>query len=154
MGVSGAGKSTIGNLVAQELSLPFFDGDDFHSPENIVKMKNETPLTDEDRKVWLSSLNQLAQKELENKGCVIACSALKEDYRTILTIGIENSCRWIFLKGSFDQISKRLHKRQNHFMSPRLLKSQFDILEEPKRALSVDIDLDPNEIVKIVKDKC
>ena len=152
MGVSGAGKSTVGNLLSQELSIPFFDGDDFHPPENIAKMTNEIPLTDVDRKLWLSFLNQLARKE-QKKGCIIACSALKEDYRTILTTGIENSSSWIFLNGTLDQIFKRLQKRRNHFMSPKLLQSQFDILEEPRRALSIDIDLDPDEIVKIVKDK-
>ena len=79
---------------------------------------------------------------------------MKEDYRTTIAMGIEDSSCWIFLKGSFDQIFERLQKRQNHFMSSRLLQSQFDILEEPSEALSIDINLDPDEIVKIVKEEC
>ena len=148
MGVSGSGKSTIGILLSQALSVPFFDADDFHSAESVMKMKNGTPLTDKDREPWLLSINQLAQKEQKKSGCVIACSALKQDYRKLLSKEIENAVNWIYLRGTFDQILERLQKRKNHFMSPELLQSQFDTLEEPKGALNIDIALDPDKIIE------
>jgi len=151
MGVSGSGKSTIGKLLSQELNVPFFDGDDFHPKENIQKMFNGQPLNDNDRQSWLEVLNGLAIKELKKSNCVIVCSALKQKYREILSQNIETQSKWIYLSGSFDLISKRLNNRENHFMSSDLLKSQFDILEEPKDALQVDISLSNNEIIKTIK---
>lgn len=153
MGVSGAGKSTIGNLLSQELTIPFFDGDDFHPPENIEKMTREIPLTDDDRMPWLLKLNELARQYQEKTGCVIACSGLKKSYREILAGGIENF-RWIYLKGSFDQIAQRLNLREGHFMSSRMLQSQFDILEETEDVVSINIDLDPDQIIKTIIDTC
>ena len=151
MGVSGSGKSTIGKLLSQELNVPFFDGDDFHPKENIQKMFNGQPLNDNDRQSWLEVLNGLAIKELKKSNCVIVCSALKQKYREILSQNIETQSKWIYLSGSFDLISKRLNNRENHFMPSDLLKSQFDILEEPKDALQVDISLSNNEIIKTIK---
>ena len=147
MGVSGSGKSTIGKLLSQELNLPFFDGDDFHPKENIEKMSSGQPLNDKDRQTWLEVLNSLAIKELKKSNCIIVCSALKQKYREILSQNIETQTKWIYLSGSFDLISKRLNNRKNHFMPSDLLKSQFDILEEPKGALQVDISLSTNEII-------
>jgi 6-phosphogluconate dehydrogenase len=89
MGVSGVGKSTIGSLLAKELEIPFFDGDDFHPQENILKMANGEPLNDQDRYGWLKTLNELAKKQLLKNSCVIVCSALKENYRSILSEGLE-----------------------------------------------------------------
>ena len=151
MGVSGSGKSTTGKLLSQELNIPFFDGDDFHPKENIEKMSSGQPLNDNDRQSWLEVLNGLAIKELKKSNCIIVCSALKQQYREILSQHIETQTKWIYLSGSFDLISKRINDRKNHFMPLDLLKSQFDILEEPKDALRVDISLSPFEIIKKIK---
>lgn len=151
MGVSGSGKSTIGKLLSQEFNIPFYDGDDFHPKENIEKMSSGRPLNDKDRQGWLEALNDLALKELKKSNCIIVCSALKQKYREILIQNIETQSEWIYLSGSFDLISKRLNSRENHFMPSDLLKSQFDILEEPRDALRVDISLSPNEIIKTIK---
>ena len=151
MGVSGVGKTTIGKLLSQELQIPFFDGDDFHPKENIAKMSNGIPLNDDDRNGWLQTLNKLAKDELKNNSCIIVCSALKQKYRDILTEGVE--AHWVYLKGSFQQIKERLEARSNHFMSSKLLESQFETLEEPIESIEIDINLSPTEIVKTLKNK-
>jgi carbohydrate kinase (thermoresistant glucokinase family) len=146
MGVSGCGKTTIGKLLAQELKVPFFDGDDFHSPANIEKMSKGNPLNDEDRKGWLARLNELAKKHLD-KGAIIACSALKKMYRDQLKLGIP-TLEFIYLKGSKDEILKRVENREGHFMPSALLDSQFDTLEAPEQAFEVSITQAPDIIVK------
>jgi len=148
IGVSGCGKSTIGKLLSQELHIPFFDGDDFHSKENIAKMSKGLPLNDNDREGWLKSLNDLAKKQLINSSCIIGCSALKESYRKILSFDIESQTKWVYLSGSFENIYNRINARKDHFMPSELLQSQFDILEEPKQSLKIDISLAPDEIIK------
>lgn len=148
MGVSGCGKSTIGELLSQLLEIPFFDGDDFHIQSNIDKMSNGLPLNDDDRYGWLVTLNNLAKKELQNNSCVIVCSALKQSYRDILSVDIQNQVKWIHLAGNFKQIYERLNKREGHYMSSDLLQSQFDTLEQPKNALEVNIGLKPEEIIE------
>lgn len=151
MGVSGCGKSTVGKLLAQELDIPFFDGDDFHPEANIKKMSNGQPLNDDDRQGWLETLNDLAKQQLTKNSCVIVCSALKQKYRDTLSLHIITETKWVYLLGSFDQIFERLNSRDNHFMPSELLKSQFDTLEEPKDALRVDIGLTPENIIKTIK---
>ena len=151
MGVSGSGKSTIGKLLAEELDIPFFDGDDYHPEANIQKMSEGKPLNDEDRQGWLERLNELA-KENTTKGAVIVCSALKKKYRRLLESGLNNS-RFVFLNGSFELISKRLKNRDGHFMPTDLLKSQFDTLEEPENAINVSIDQTPKAIVSDIVEK-
>tara|TARA_R110002049_G_scaffold46801_1_gene135851 strand:- start:4903 stop:6765 length:1863 start_codon:yes stop_codon:yes gene_type:complete len=151
MGVSGVGKSTIGNLLAATLNIPFFDGDDYHPKSNILKMSKGEALNDIDRLGWLQTLNKLALKHTTNNGCVIVCSALKEKYRDILSVNIQEYLKWIFLHGTFNQITERINNREGHFMSSNLLKSQFDILEEPKNAIKVDISLTPNNIIEMIK---
>jgi len=151
MGVSGVGKSTIGNLLAKKLKIPFFDGDDYHPEENILKMSEGKPLNDDDRFGWLQTLNQLAIQHLHKKGCVIVCSALKESYRKILKKNTEKEAAFVFLNGSFDEIKKRINNREGHFMSADLLKSQFDTLEVPKNAINIDINLTPKNIVKVIQ---
>jgi len=151
MGVSGCGKSTIGKLLAQDLNMPFFDGDDFHPEANITKMSSGQSLNDNDRQGWLETLNDLAKTQLINTSCVIVCSALKQKYRDILSSDIQNETKWIHLAGSFDQIFERVNSRADHFMPSELLKSQFDILEEPKDAIEVDISLTPEKIIKKIK---
>ena len=151
MGVSGCGKSTIGKLLAKDLNVPFFDGDDFHPESNITKMSSGQSLNDEDRQGWLETLNQLAKKQLEKNSCVIVCSALKQKYRDTLSNSIQKDTEWIHLAGTFDQIFERLNNRANHFMPSKLLKSQFDTLENPKDAIQVDISLTPEKIIKKIK---
>jgi len=151
MGVSGSGKTSIGQLIAREMSLVFIDGDDHHSPANIKKMSLGIPLTDDDREPWLDRLNQVAKHHL-NLGCVIACSALKKNYRDRLSHTIKNEVQWIYLKGNYDQIFSRMQGRKGHFMNPGMLKSQFETLEEPKDAIEVNIADSPEVIVKKLKD--
>lgn len=144
MGVSGCGKSTLGKLVADYLKIPFFDGDDYHPESNVAKMREGQPLTDADREPWLSRINALAVENAES-GCVIACSALKEKYREILSSGIEQKLVWIFLKGDFETIYGRMQQRDGHFMPPALLASQFETLETPEKAIEIPVTLLPGE---------
>jgi 6-phosphogluconate dehydrogenase len=153
MGVSGVGKSTVGSLLSKKLNMPFFDGDDYHPEKNISKMSEGIPLNDEDRLGWLESLNALAKNELEKQGCVIACSALKSKYRVLLEKEIKAAVKWVYLHGSFEEVFQRMNNRANHFMSPQLLQSQFDTLEEPKNAIKIDINLSPSQIVEEITNK-
>ena len=153
MGVSGVGKSTIGNMLADELKIPFFDGDDYHPKENIAKLSSGNPLNDDDRHGWLLSLNELAKEQLKKGSCVIVCSALKQKYRALLSQGIEKNTKWVHLSGTFDTIYNRMNARTDHFMSSAMLKSQFDTLEEPEDAMTVDIELKPSEIVSKIKNE-
>ncbi len=149
MGVSGSGKTTTGKLLAERIHFPFFDADDYHSPANIEKMKAGIPLTDEDRKDWLQSLNELAIHQQTKKGAVIACSALKQSYRDVLQKNIVLS-RWFFLEGSMELILERMQKRKDHFMPPALLQSQLDSLEPPASAITIPIDQNPSSIVSTI----
>ncbi len=153
MGVSGVGKSTIGSLLAQQLTVPFFDGDDYHPETNITKMKAGSPLNDDDRHPWLTALNKLAKEQLQKNSCIIACSALKESYRTTLHKDIEANVKWVLLDGDYELIHKRLKKRSAHFMPDSLLRSQFDTLEDPIEALKIDITLRPEEIVRVIEEE-
>ena len=148
MGVSGSGKTTIGQLLAESLHWEFRDADSFHSSDNIEKMRHGIPLNDLDRMPWLLAMQQAIQDWLqENKNVVLACSALKDSYRQYLLIGNER-VKLVYLKGSFELIKKRLQERHNHFMSEKLLKSQFDTLEEPAEAILVDVSESQEEIVQ------
>lgn len=147
MGVSGSGKTTIGKLLSQTIFVPFFDADDYHSEENINKMKQGIPLNDHDRAGWLQKVNQLARAQLKNEGCIIACSALKQHYREILSGEIKNEVVFIYLEGSFDLILNRLQRRKGHFMPASLLQSQFDTLEISDDIFTVDINQQPDQIV-------
>lgn len=136
MGVSGSGKTTLGKALAKALRIPFLDADDFHPIENIQKMAKGIPLSDTDRQPWLMSLHQAASRWKDQAG-IIACSALKKQYRTLLSQGLP--CRWIYLDGSFEEINHRLEKRKDHFMPPSLLRSQFQALEVPQLAIRVPV---------------
>jgi len=145
MGVSGSGKTTIGRLLSHKTGIPFFDGDDFHTSANKEKMKAGIPLTDEDRLGWLQQLHALAEKESASKGAIIACSALKEKYRQLLSANVHKPV-WVFLTGSFELIEQRLKNRAGHFMPPALLQSQFDALEIPQDVFTVEVDQEPEAI--------
>lgn len=147
MGVSGSGKTTIGQLLAKEIAAPFFDADDFHPIENVEKMKAGNPLNDQDRGPWLTNLNKLAKIQLTQKGAVITCSALKAKYRARLAEGLPNVITWIFLNGKFETILARMNQREGHYMPASLLQSQFDALEVPNNAFEVDIEQKPSEII-------
>ncbi len=150
MGVSGSGKTTIGRLLAQDLGWDFYDADDYHPPQNILKMSRSQALNDEDRQPWLQSLRVLILDCLESeKQAVIACSALKEMYRTSLRVN--DNVQFVYLKGSFEQIKSRLTDRQNHFMTTDLLADQFATLEEPPGAPAVDISAEPGEIISAIR---
>ena len=150
MGVSGSGKTTIGRALAEELSVDFFDGDDYHPLENIKKMKEGKPLNDNDRYPWLIKLNALLIGR-RDQGCILACSALKESYRQQLTKGIDETVQLVYLKGAFTTIYDRMQSREDHFMPTALLQSQFAVLEEPKNALIIDVTLSLEEIIKKIK---
>ncbi len=140
MGVSGAGKTTLGQSLAERLGWPFFEGDDFHPPANLAKMAEGQPLDDADRAPWLARLNQLLQDQLsEDTSLVLACSALKAEYRAQLRAGVESQVRFIYLKGDYALIHQRMQGRVGHFMSPEMLESQFSALEVPDDALVVDV---------------
>ena len=149
MGVSGSGKSTIGRALAEQLACPFYDGDDFHSPENVAKMSSGAPLTDDDRWPWLDRLARLVNERLDREEtAVLACSALKKSYRDRLREN-NDGLVFIYLRGSFDFIWERLRQRENHYMKAELLRSQFDILEEPDddEAVQVEITDNPDRII-------
>lgn len=148
MGVSGSGKSTIAQLLAELLGFAFADADDFHPAANVEKMSQGIPLQDSDRVDWLKAIHQFAIAQLDNQGVVIACSALKEKYRQTLGAQIEEQVDWIYLKGSFDLIRTRMQQRQDHFMPDSLLASQFATLEEPQNALIVNIEKSPAELLQ------
>ncbi len=153
MGVSGSGKTTIGEKLAESLGYKFADADDFHPQENIEKMRNGIALSDKDRLPWLQKMQDVIKKHLlENSNIVITCSALKASYRQMLLINHE-SVKLVYLKGSFELIHKRLKERLNHFMSEKLLKSQFEILEEPLEAIKIDISQPLEDIVQEILEK-
>ena len=144
MGVSGCGKTAVGQALAKELGWEFFDGDDFHPPANITKMAGGLPLTDEERAPWLTALHDLIAQKSPG---VLACSALKERYRQTLLAG-NPQVQIVYLKGSYELIWSRMLLRTGHYMKPQMLQSQFGALEEPVDALTVDIALPVDEIVE------
>ncbi len=152
MGVSGAGKTTVGKLLAAELGWHFVDADDYHPPANVEKMRNGIPLTDADRAPWLEALRALiAGLIAEGNNTVLACSALKQSYREALQVAPE--VQFVYLKGTPQLLRRRLHERLGHFMTERMLDSQLAALEEPDDALIVDVDRSPAEIVADIREK-
>ncbi|MEN8789243.1 MAG: gluconokinase [Flavobacteriaceae bacterium] len=152
MGVSGSGKSTIGKLLGRKLGLEFYDADDYHPKPNILKMASGKPLNDDDRHGWLIRLNKLIT-DRQDQGLVLACSALKESYRQLLTGELGKEIKWIYLDGSFDEILQRMEGRKDHFMPAKLLRSQFDTLEIPSYALSVPIGGSQESTVSYILEK-
>ena len=153
MGVSGSGKTTVGKALASALEIPFYDADDFHLLGNIVKMNQGIPLGDLDRKSWLETLSKnLAQWEAA-AGAVLACSALKETYRTVLQSGVENDVTWVYLYGRSKLIKERMAGRKGHYFKPDLVDSQFADLEPPQYGWHFDISSSADHIVKSILDK-
>tara|TARA_B100001971_G_C17683071_1_gene283220 strand:+ start:40 stop:495 length:456 start_codon:yes stop_codon:yes gene_type:complete len=144
MGVSGAGKTTVGHLLADKLGGLFVDGDDLHPQVNVDKMKQGIALTDADRYPWLDKLAEVIREHDDTKPLIVACSALKRSYR--LRLGGE--FHLVYLKGSSDEIARRLQDRHDHFMPMELLESQFAALEEPDNALVLDLGQSPHEIAR------
>ncbi len=150
MGVSGSGKSRVGKLLAEKLGWDFYDADDFHPPANVKKMADGIPLDDSDRAPWLASLHDLISSNLtKNRPGVLACSALKERYRQQL-MDRNTDVDLVYLKGSYDLIWSRMADRKEHYMQPEMLQSQFDTLEEPLHALTIDISKPIDEILSKV----
>ncbi len=139
MGVSGAGKTTIGGALARRLGWRFIDADDYHPRENVAKMAAGTPLGDEDRWPWLDKLNLLLKKE---KQAVVACSALKEAYRRRLTAGLPDF-KVVHLHGTPELIRSRMKARPHRYMPASLLDSQFAALEPPAQAIAIDVAAEP-----------
>ena len=151
MGVSGSGKTTIGQWLAQELGWPFSDGDQFHPQANIAKMQQGIPLTDEDRWPWLHALRAHIETCLrQGRSAVLACSALKRVYRAYLLID-EAEVRLVYLQGAYDLIHARLTQRHGHFMPTGLLASQFAALEEPERGVVVEVVHPPATLVALIR---
>ena len=131
MGVTGAGKTTVGKVLARRLGWRFLDADDFHPAVNIEKMKRGISLTDEDRDPWLAAIHAaLMNCAMKNQSAVLACSALKQSYRDKLALGLD--LRICYLKGTFDEINSRLENRHGHFARETILAGQFADLEEPR----------------------
>ena len=152
MGVSGCGKTTVGELLSKKTGVPYYDADDFHPQSNIDKMKHNLALTDEDRLPWLNTLANNIKVWQENEGAILACSALKESYRKILA-SHGGSILWLYLSGSFELINSRIESRKGHYMKSHLLQSQFDDLEIPEYGYNIGIENTPQEIVNIIMTK-
>jgi carbohydrate kinase (thermoresistant glucokinase family) len=152
MGVTGAGKTTVGEKLASELGWRFHDADDFHPPANKVKMNAGVPLTDEDRWPWLRALRSVIEQALaDGAHAVVTCSALKQAYRDVLAGGLEG-VRFVHLTGDPGVVAARLAGRHGHFMNPALLDSQIATLEPPAGALEVDVSLTPDEQVRAIRE--
>ncbi|MBK9054646.1 MAG: gluconokinase [Chloroflexi bacterium] len=153
MGVSGCGKTTIGQALARRLGGSFYDGDDFHPLENVRKMAAGIPLDDADRAPWLARLNLLLHEHVERaEGVVVACSALKWRYREQLRTGNEG-LRFVYLQGSFEVIWQRMASRPQHYMLPSMLQSQFDTLEPPgpDEALTLSVTEEVTTLLNLIE---
>lgn len=153
LGVAGVGKTTVGQLLSDELGWQFIDADDFHPPENIKKMSSGITLTEEDRKVWLEAVKCAFERlNLDRGNAVFAFPGLKQKHREyVLTDNL--FLRLIHLIGVFELIYNRLLTRKGHFFPPSLLQSQFDILEPPSEALRIDVNQSPADIVLTIRKK-
>ena len=153
IGVSGSGKTTVGQLLANQLGWRFYDGDDLHPKANIEKMRQGIALTDDDREPWLSALEHLIHDLIEEfQSAVITCSALRQSYRDRL-VQKRKDVVLVYLKGSYGVIRQRLITRMGHFFNANLLRSQFDTLEEPEGVTTINIADEPQEIVNEIRQK-
>ena len=152
IGVSGVGKSTIAEKLAENFQIPYIDADDFHPSDNIEKMEDGIALNDEDRQPWLLNINEALRKACGTGGVVLACSALKEQYRRVLASAIPVAIDWVVLHGDFDLIKERMESR-DHFMPSDLLKSQFETWEEPSYGYKINVIENPDQIINTVVEK-
>jgi len=150
MGVVGAGKTTVGKMLAEQMGWTFSDADDFHPPANVEKIRQGIALSDEDRAPWLARLRAEIERWIaEGKSAVLACSALKKSYRRMLSAGPE--VRFVFLEGPRELIASRLRAREGHFAGESILASQVRDLEIPESAVMVDVSLPVERIVARVR---
>jgi gluconokinase len=156
MGVAGAGKTTVGKRVAAELGLTFYEGDDFHPPENVAKMASGTPLTDADRVPWINALVGALNARTAGDA-IVACSALSGFVRECIRAGAKEPVEFIWLTGPPEIIKKRLTERGPHYMKPNMLDSQFAALQPPSaaQARQVDVgqplDMVVGEVIRIIE---
>ena len=151
MGVTGAGKTTVGKLLAQKLDWDFADADEFHSAANIEKMRQGIPLDDADRAPWLAALQNAIQTwNSQARNVVLACSALKRSYRDQLRAG---PVQFVYLEADYQLALNRLGERRGHFATASILERQFADLEPPEHALTVRIDKEPEAIVAEILEK-
>jgi gluconokinase len=154
MGVSGSGKTTVGQVLARELGWTFVDADDFHPAANVAKMHCGIPLNDDDRRPWLEAIRQRLEEAFHRgESVVLACSALKHTYQEYLQHEEPECIHYVYLSGSEELIRQRLAARKGHFMDPNLLHSQFETLEPPEHAIEVDIAASPEVIAAAVRRK-
>ena len=147
MGVSGVGKTTIGKALAAALHADFAEGDDYHPASNVEKMRQGQPLTDEDRQPWLDRLRTAIETWLtQDRKVVLACSALKASYRDRL-MPKEGEVQFLYLRAGFDDVAERLAQRKGHYMPASLLQSQFETLEPPEDAITVNADQPAEDII-------
>src|SRR5262249_10689800 len=140
MGVSGAGKSTVGRLLAGELGWTFVEADDYHPAANVEKMRRGIPLDDGDRRPWLDAVRHRFEEAAgRGENVVLACSALKHAYQHYLSQWAPGSVRYVYLSAPEELLRQRLARRAGHFMNPGLLHSQFETLEPPEDAVRVDV---------------
>jgi gluconokinase len=146
MGVTGSGKTTVGTLLAKKLAWAFLDADDFHSPANRQKMHLGIPLTDADRLPWLASIHdELLRRSTRGENIVLACSALRQSYRELLSGGLQVAL--VYLRGTAEELHRNLAARTHHFAGESLVPSQLETLEEPSDALAEDIAQSPEQLV-------
>ncbi len=152
MGVAGCGKTSVGKMLSEKLGWKYYEGDNYHPKENVEKMSNGIPLNDEDRMPWLLKLRTIIEDALSHsENIILSSSALKEAYRKILKVN--DGVKFIYLKGSYELIEARMKMRKDHFMKPGMLKSQFEALEEPANAITIDIDQPLEKIVENILQK-
>ena len=144
MGVAGSGKTTVAQKLKEEINAFLIEADDYHSKNNIKKMSSGIPLNDEDRYDWLVKIREEIVKRQKTQNLVVTCSALKEKYRAILNV---KNYYLVYLKINKETARKRINNRRDHFMPDSLVESQFSILEEPKKAITLDQSLNPDEMV-------
>lgn len=150
MGVTGAGKTTIGRLLAAQLGWPFADADQFHPQANVEKMSRGITLTDADREPWLAAMRSAIQQWISrNENAVLACSALKKSYRSELMVGPE--VRFVYLRGDYETVARQLRMRHGHFATEAILADQFATLEEPENVVVVDVGRDPDLMVREIR---
>ena len=146
MGTTGAGKTTMGTMLAAQLNWQFADADGFHPPANIEKMSHGIPLNDADRAPWLAAMRKAILEWIAvGKNVILACSALKRAYREELRPSLE--VKIVYLKGSYALFAERIRRRHGHFAGEGILAGQFADLEEPVDAIMVDAAKSPEEIV-------